>query len=161
MNTSPITHILLATSCANEYLESGADYSLIPVPPEYLAEILQYMGIVARMYKKDDSLYSLERWDYHARYLCYNDKFETLQDIHENLLCDVPRGEPILLTSDPEFVETAFARVECQTLQISPLDVGWTAYVKHTHDRVETLPLAKKVLLDIQRGFKPTENHPA
>jgi hypothetical protein len=160
MRKPPITHIILDTSCTNEYLESEVDYSLIPLTPKYVAEILQYMDIVARMYKKDDSIYSLERWDYHAKYCGYNDKMETLQDIHENLLCDVPRGEPILLTSDPEFVETALARVECQTLQISPLDVWWTAYVKHTHDRVETLPLAKKVLLDIQRGFKPTENHP-
>jgi hypothetical protein len=161
MKTSPITYILLATSCANEYLESEVDYSLISLMPEYVADILKSMDSVARMHKKDDSIYSLERWDYHAKYCGYNDKFETLQDDHGRLLCDVPRGEPILLTSDPEFVETAFARVECQTLQISPLDVWWTAYVKHTHDRVETLPLAKQVLLDIQRGFKPTENHPA
>ena len=161
MSKPIITHIVLDTSCTNEYLESTVDYCLIPMTPQYVADILKYMDIMARMYKKDEGIYNVERWDYHARYLCFNDKMETLQDIHGNILCDVPGGEPILLTADPEFVETAFARVECQTIQISHLEIWWTAYIKHANDRVETMHLAKKVLLDIQRRFKQNENHPA
>ncbi|MFA5863167.1 MAG: hypothetical protein WC975_00615 [Phycisphaerae bacterium] len=159
MNKPPITHIMLDTSCTNEYLESNVDYCLIPMTLEYVRDILRYMDIVARMYKKDDSIYNIEQWDCHARYLCYNDKMETVQDIRGNHPCDVPGGEPILLTADPEFVETVFTRVECQTIQISNLEVWWTAYVKHTNDRVETMHLPKKVLLEIQQRFKPNENH--
>ncbi len=155
--TKPIiTHIVLDTSCTNEYLASEVDYSLIPMTPEYVAEILKHMDIVARLHKQDESVYNLERWDYHARYLCYNEKMETVQDIQGNHPCDTPGGEPILLTADPEFVETAFARVECQTIQVSHLEVWWTAYIKHTNDRVETMHLAKKTLLDIQRRFRQT-----
>jgi hypothetical protein len=155
--TKPIiTHIVLDTSYSNEYLDQGADYALIPMTPEYVADILKYVGIVARMYKKDNSIYNIEQWDYHARYCCFNDRMEEIRDIRGNLLCDVSGGDPILLTADPEFAETAFCRVECQTIQISHLEVWWTAYIKHTNDRVETMHLAKKVLLEIQRRFRQT-----
>jgi hypothetical protein len=157
MSKSAITHLILDTSCTSEALLSVVDYCLIPLRPGYVADILKYMDIVARMYKKDDSVYNLECWDATPAYFCFNEKMESVRDIRGNLLCDVPGGEPILLTADPEFVETAFARVECQTIQISHLEVWWTAYPKHTSHRVETTHLGKKILLDIQRRFK----HPA
>ena len=87
-------------------------------------------------------------------------KMETVQDIHGNHPCDIHGGEPILLTADPEFEETAFSRVECQTIQISHLEAWWTAYIKHTNDRVETMHLAKKVLVDIHRRFNQPMNNP-
>jgi len=74
-----------------------------------------------------------------------------------DLAVDVPRGEPILLTADPQFREDDFQRVECCTVQVDRDDVWWTACVKHTDVRIETARVSRKTLLKIRDRFPEEE----
>ena len=154
MTKSLITHVMLDISCSNENLGPNPDYAWIPLTPEYVVEILKYMDLVARLYKKDNHLYCLKRWDYGAQFVSWFEHLETIRDVRDRIASDIPRGEPILLSVELELPDTAFVRVECMTIQISHNDVWWTAYIKHTSDRVESMRISKKVLRDIQRRFK-------
>jgi hypothetical protein len=120
---------------------------------EYISYLLAYMDEVRRMHRADDAVYSLECWDGSFSYFQFNDKLEELRDVDGNLVVDVPRGEPILLTADPQFREDDFQRVECQTVQILSEDAWWTAYVKHTNTRIESAHVEKRTLLRILRSL--------
>lgn len=145
--------MMLDTSCTNDEADPRADYALISLTPAYVTEILRYMDLMARMLQTDSLVYAIERWNYEARYLDFDEKMATTFDVHGIRLCEVPRGHPIFLTADPDFAEASFIRIDCQTIQIADREVWWTACLKFTNDRVETLHLTKKVLLDIQCRF--------
>jgi hypothetical protein len=153
MNKPPITHLVIDTSSTNEDYNGDCDYCLVPMTAEYILYLLGYMDEVRRMHRADDAVYSLECWDGSFSYFQFNDKLEELRDVDGNLAVDVPRGEPILLTADPQFREDDFQRVECQTVQIISEDVWWTAYVKHTNTRIESAHVEKRTLLRILRSL--------
>jgi hypothetical protein len=153
MNKPPITHLILDTSSTNEDYNGNCDYCLVPMTAEYILYLLGYMDEVGRMHRADDAVYSLECWDGSFSYFQFNDKLEDLRDVDGNLAVDVPRGEPILLTADPQFREDDFQRVECQTVQIISEDVWWTAYVKHTNTRIESAHVEERTLLRILRSL--------
>jgi hypothetical protein len=153
MNKPPITHLVIDTSSTNEDYNGDCDYCLVPMTAEYILYLLGYMDEVRRMHRADDAVYSLECWDGSFSYFQFNDKLEELRDVDGNLVVDVPRGEPILLTADPQFREDDFQRVECQTVQIISEDVWWTAYVKHTNTRIESAHVEKRTLLRILRSL--------
>jgi len=153
MKKTPITHLIIDTSSSNEYDNGDCDYCLVQVTVEYIAYLLGYMDEVRRLHRADDSVYSLECWDGSPAYFQDNDRLQELRDIDGNLAGDVPRGEPILLAADPQFDESDFQRVECQSVQILSEDVWWTAYVKHTNIRIESAHIDKKTLLRIYRSL--------
>lgn len=171
MSKPPITHLVIDTSSTDDNYNGDCDLALVPLTPEYVADLLWYMAEAARLHRADDSVYDLECWDATPSYFRFNDRLEEIRDIYGDLAVDVPRGEPILLTADPAFGEEEFQRVECQTVQVSGDEVWWTAYVKHTNVRIETARVSKKVLLKIQDRFpeedrrytgkRPVPPHPA
>jgi hypothetical protein len=121
MSKLPITHLIIDTSSTNDDYNGDCDYCLIPMTVDYILYLLGYMDEVRRMHRADDAVYSLECWDGSFSFFRFNDKLEELRDVDGNLAVDVPRGEPILLTADPQFKEDDFQRVECQTVQIISL----------------------------------------
>ena len=153
MSKPPITHLVLDTSSTNEDYNGDCDYCLVPMTAEYILYLLGYMDEVRKMHRADDAVYSLECWDGSFSFFQFNDKLEELRDVDGNLAVDVPRGEPILLTADPQIKEADFQRVECQTVQIISEDVWWTAYVKHTNTRIESAHVEKRTLLRILRSL--------
>ena len=112
------------------------------------------------LHRADRHIYSLESWDATPLYFRDNDKFGNLKDIDGQPVDDFPRGEPIILSTDPEIADDDFQRVECQTVQVSHEDIWWVAYVKHTNIRIETAHISYKVLERVQRRFPPREERP-
>ena len=171
MNKPPITHLVIDTSSTDENYNGDCDYALVPMTPDYVEDLLWYMGEVARMCRADESLYSIELWDATPAYFRWNLRLETVQDVHGESAAEVPRGEPILLAADPGFDREDFQEVECRTVQAAEDGVWWTAYVKHTNVRIETAHVPRKVFLEIHRRFpcadsgdsprKPVAVHPA
>ena len=153
MKKQPITHLILDTFSSNEDDNGDCDYCLVPMTAEYLSHLLDYVDKVRRMHRADDSVYCLECWDAGPAYFQDNDKFQELRDVDGDPAADAARGEPILLTADPEFSEGYFQRVECQSVQILSEDVSWLAYVKNTGIRVESARVEKKTLLRIFRSL--------
>jgi hypothetical protein len=141
------------------YSNGDCDFALVPLTPDYVADLLWYMAEVERFHRADDSVYNLECWDATPSYFRFNEKLEAIRDVYGDLAVDVPRGEPILLTADPMFGEEEFQRVECQTVQAAEDEVWWTAYVNHTNVRIETARIPKKVLLMVQDRFAKDERH--
>jgi len=171
MNKPPITHLVIDTSSTDENYNGDCDFAQVPITPDYVDDLLWYMGEVARMRRADESLYSIELWDATAAYFRWNLRLENVQDVYGESAADVPRGEPVLLTDDPGFEREDFQEVECRTVQAAEDEVWWTAYVKHTNVRIETAHLPRKVLLEIRRRFpcaerggsprRPVPVHPA
>ena len=159
MKKQPITHLVIDTSSSNENDNGDCDYCLVPMSVEYIAYLLDYMDVVRRMHRADNAVYSLECWDGSALYFRDNDKFGELRDVDGDVAADVERGEPILLTADPQFSEDDYQRVDCLSVQILSEDVWWTAYVKHTGIRIESAHVDKKTLLRIFRSLGGTRQH--
>ena len=153
MKKQPITHLIIDTSSTNENDNGDCDYCLVPMTAEYVSYLLGYMDEVRRLHRSDIDVYGIECWDASPLYFRDNDKLRTLADIDGDPVIDFPRGEPILLTAEPQFDEDDFQRVECQTVQVSKDDAWWTAYVKHTNIRIESAHVEKKTLLRIQRSL--------
>ena len=153
MKKTPITHLVIDTSSTNEDYNGDCDYCLVPMTAAYISYMLNYMDEVRRLHRADNAVYGLECWDAGPRYFRYNGKLETLRDVDGNIAADVPRGEPILLTADPQFTQEDFQCVECQSVQLLSDDVWWTAYVKHANIRIETAHVEKKTLLRILRSL--------
>jgi hypothetical protein len=63
MNKKPITHLVIDTSSTDENYNGDCDYALVPMTPDYVEDLLWYMGEVARMRRADECLYSIELWD--------------------------------------------------------------------------------------------------
>ena len=154
----PITHLIIDTSSSNEYDTGDCDYCLVQMSANYVAYLLKYMDKVKQLHQADENVYALECWDAGPVYFRFNDSFEQITDIDGNLAPDVPRSEPILLETGPQFNEEDFSRVECQTVNVLKDEVWWTAYVKHANTRIESAPILKKTLLKIQRSF--VASHP-
>jgi len=153
MSKLTITHLIIDTSSTNEDYNGDCDYCLVPMTAEYILYLLGYMDEVSRMHRADNAVYSLECWDGSSLYFQFNDRLGEIRDVDGNPAVDVPRGEPILLTADPQFKEDDFQRVECQTVQIISEDVWWAAYVKHTNTRIESAHVEKRTLLRILRSL--------
>jgi hypothetical protein len=153
MKKQPITHLIIDTSSTNEDDNGECDFCVVQMTAEYITYLLNYMDEVRRLHRADNSVYSLECWDASPMYVQFNDKLQAIRDVDGDLAADVPRGEPILLTADPQFGEEDFQRVECQTVQMLSEDVWWTAYVKHTNIRIESAHVEKKTLLRIYRSL--------
>ena len=153
MSKPPITHLGIDRSSTNDCDNGGCDYCLVPMTAEYILYLLGYMDEVSRMHRADNAVYSLECWDGSSLYFQFNDRLGEIRDVDGNPAVDVPRGEPILLTADPQFKEDDFQRVECQTVQIISEDVWWAAYVKHTNTRIESAHVEKRTLLRILRSL--------
>jgi len=149
----PITHLIIDTSSSNEYDSGDCDFCLVQMTAEYITYLLGYMDEIRRLHRADNGVYAIECWDASPAYFRFNDKLQELRDIDGNLAGDIPRGESILLTTDPQFNEDDFQRVECQTVQVSKDGVWWTAYVKHTNIRIESAQIQKKTLLRIFRSL--------
>jgi len=150
----PITHLIIDTSSSsNEYDSGDCDYCLVPMTVEYISYLLGYMDEIRRLCRADNGVYAIKCWDASPAYFRSNDKLQELRDVDGNLAGNVPRGEPLLLTTDPQFNEDDFQRVECQTVQVSKDGVWWTAYVKHTNIRIESAHVEKKTLLRIFRSL--------
>lgn len=154
----PITHLIIDTSIGNEYDTGHCDYCLVQMSANYVSHLLKYMDKVKRLYQADENIYSLEYWDARPAYFQFNDRLEKVVDIYGNLASDVPRGEPILLETEPQFSEEDFTLVECQTVNVLKGEVCWTAYIKHTNTRIESAPILKQTLLEIRRSF--VASHP-
>jgi len=157
MSKPPITHLVIDTSSTDENYNGDCDYALVPMTPDYVEDLLWYKSEVARMHRADESLYSIELWDATPAYFRWNLQLETVQDVYGDSAADVPRGEPVLLTADPEFDQEDFQEVECRTVQAAEDEVWWTAYVKHTNVRIETAHVPRKVLLEIRKRFPCAE----
>ena len=127
MKKHPVTHLIIDTSSSNQDDSGGGDYCLVPMTVEYVAYLLDCMDEVRRLHRADNAVYSLECWDAGPSYVPCSDKLEGLRDVDGNLVGDVPRGEPILLTADPSFEEEDVQRVDCQTVQVSRDEAWWTA----------------------------------
>jgi hypothetical protein len=153
MKQLPITHLVIDTSSSNEYDSGDCDYCLVQMTSEYVSYVLGYMDEVRRLRQADSMAYSLKCWDAGPRYFRFTDKLRELRDIDGDLAVDVPAGEPILLTADPQIADEDLARVECKTVGFTKDEVWWTAYVKHTGIRIETARVQKKTLLRIQRSL--------
>ncbi|MBA7577972.1 hypothetical protein ES708_19828 [subsurface metagenome] len=149
----PITHLIIDTSSGNEYDNGDCDYCLVQMSADYVAHLLKYMDKVKQLHQADENVYALECWDARPVYFRFNDMFEQIADIYGNLASDVPSGEPILLSTEPQFNEEDFSRVECQIVHIIKGEVWWTAYIRHTNTRIESAPILKQSLLEIQRSF--------
>ena len=149
----PITHLIIDTSSSNEYDNGDCDYCLVGMSADYVAYLLKCMDKVKRLHQADKNVYGLKCWDAGPTYFQFNDKLEKIVDIYGNMACDVPSGEPILLSTEPQFNEEDFSRVECQIVHIIKSEVWWIAYVKHTNTRIESAPILKKTLLEIRRSF--------
>jgi len=147
----PITHLIIDTSIGNEYDIGKCDYCLVQMSADYVSYLLKYMDKVKRLYQVDENIYALECWDARPAYFQFNDRLEKVVDIYGNLASDVPRGEPILLSTEPQFGEEDFTLVECQTINVLKNEVWWIAYVKHTNTRIESAPILKQTLLEIRR----------
>jgi hypothetical protein len=171
MSKEPITHLIIDTSSSSDDYNGDCDYALVPLSRDYVAELLDRMEIMDQMHRAGKDVWSLECWDCGPSYLRLNEKMETIRDSYGNLLVEVPRGEPILLTADPQFAEECFQRVECQTVTVTRDEIWWNCIVKHTSVRIETAYVDRKCLLKIQRRFggetrkrssgKPSAVHPA
>jgi len=157
MNKPPITYLILDTLSSDENYNGDCDYALVPMTAIYVADLLWYMDEVVRLHKADDSVYNIECWDATPSYFRLNDRLEAIRDIHGDLAVDVPRGDPLLLTADPQFKEDDFQRVDCRTVQVATDEVWWTAYVRHTDVRIETAHVSKKTLLKIWNRFPKEE----
>ena len=149
----PITHLIIDTSSSNEYDTGDCDYCLVEMSPKYISYLLEYMAKVKQLYQADGNVYALECWDAGPVYFRFNDIFEQSADIDGNLAIDVPRGEAILLSAEPQFNVEDIPRIESQTVNILKDEVWWIAYVKHTNTRIESAPILKKTLLEIRRSF--------
>ncbi len=149
----PITHLIIDTSSSNEYDNGDCDYCLVEMSPKYISYLLEYMAKVKQLYQADGNVYALECWDAGPVYFRFNDIFEQSADIDGNLAIDVPRGEAILLSAEPQFNVEDIPRIESQTVNILKDEVWWIAYVKHTNTRIESAPILKKTLLEIRRSF--------
>ena len=156
MKTQPITHIILDTTVTDDRYFGDYDYCLVPMTLEYVAKLLKYMAQARRIWKADNHVSCVERWDNSGRYLGFNDKMESLRDIHGTLLCDVSGEDPILLNGDPQFPETAFSRVECQALHVSHDGLWYSTYIKNSNVRLETSEVSRKTLCLIRKSFNPT-----
>jgi hypothetical protein len=148
-----ITHLIIDTSSSNEYDNGDCDYCLAEMSANYVSYLLKYMDKVEQLHQADENVYCLECWDAGVVYFRLNDRLEQIVDIDGNLAVDVPKGEPILLSLQPQFNEEDIPRVECQTVNILKDEVWWAAYVKHTNTRIESAPILKKTLLEILRSF--------
>ena len=157
MSKPPITHLVIDTSSTDENYNGDCDFALTPMSAAYVADLLWYMAEVGRLHRADEYVYNVEAWDATPKYFRWNDRLETIRDIYGDPAIDVPRGDPVLLTADPEIKEDDFQRVECRTVQASENEVWWTAYVKHTNVRIETARVSKKVLLKIRDRFPEDE----
>ena len=157
MNKPPITHLVIDTASTDENFDGDCDFALVPMTPDYVEDLLWYMGEVARMRRADESLYSIELWDATPAYFRWNLRLETVQDVYGDSAADVPRGDPVLLAADPGFDREDFQEVECRTVQAAEDEVWWTAYVKHTNVRIETAHVPRKVLLEIRKRFPSAE----
>ena len=157
MSKPPITHLVIDTSSTNEDYNGDCDYALVLMTTDYVEDLLWYMSEAARMRRADECLYSIELWDATPAYFRWNLRLENVQDIYGDSAADVPRGEPVLLTADPEFDQEDFQEVECRTVQAAEDEVWWTAYVKHTNVRIETAHIPRKVLLEIRKRFPSAE----
>jgi hypothetical protein len=103
----------------------------------------------------------LECWDYSASYFRSNEKLDQVRDIHGQRASGVPRGEPVLLTADPQFSEGDFQRVDCQTVGISCDEAWWTTYVKNTNVRIETAHISKACLERVMKRLPSGKLRPA
>jgi len=153
MKKTPITRLIIDTSSTNENDNGECDFCLVGMTAEYVSYLLEYMHEVDRLHRADDSVYAVECWDASPSFFQDNDKLQSIRDIDGELAADIPRGEPILLTVDPQFTEDDLQRVDCQTVQVSRDEVWWTAYVKHTNIRIESAHVQKKTLRQIQRSL--------
>ena len=84
------------------------------------------------MQRADAQVYAIECWDSSPVYLRSDEKVQSLRDIGGRLVEDVPEGEPALMTGDLPFGQDDSQSVNCQTVQVTPDDVWWTACVRHT-----------------------------
>jgi len=153
MKRTPITHLIIDTSSSSENDGDNCDFCLVPMTAEYVAYLLGYMDEIRRLHRADDGIYAIECWDASPAYFRFNDKLQELRDVDGDLAAEVQAGEPILLTTDPQFNEDDFQRVECQTVQIAKDGIWWTAYVKHTNIRIESAHIEKNTLLRIFRSL--------
>jgi len=156
----PITHLVIDTSSSSEDDTGGCDYCLVPMTAEYVAYLLDTMDEVRRLHRTDKAVYSLECWDGSPAFLQFNEQLQELRDVDGDPAVDVPRGEPILLTADPEFSEEDFQRVDCRTVQVSGDEAWWTAYVKGTNLRIESAHVEKKTLLRVLRSLGGRRQQP-
>lgn len=156
MSKEPTIYLSLDTSSSNEFDNGDCDYSLIPLTPAYVNGLLQYRNLISFLYRADRTIYCLECWDPTPLYFRTNETFECLKDIHGQAVGDIPRGEPIILSSDPEMSDEDFQSIECQTVQVSHDELCWAAHVKHSNIRIGTTYINYKVLETIQRRF-PTQ----
>jgi len=153
LKKTPITHLVIDTTSSNENDSGGCDYCLVPMTAEYVAYLLDKMDEVGRLHRSDIDIYAIESWDGSPAYFRLNDKFQSIRDIDGDMLMNVPRGEPILLTDDPQFAEADCAQVDCQTVQVSRDDAWWTACVKDSDIRIESAHVPRKTLLRVQRSL--------
>lgn len=157
MSKPPITHLVIDTSSADANYNGDCDYALVPMTAAYVVYLLWIMDEVVRLRRADDSVYNLECWDGTPTYFRFNDRLEAIRDIDGTLAVDVPSGEPILLTADPQFGKDDFQRVECCRVQAVGDEVWWKTYVKHTNVRIETACVSRKTLLEIWNRFPKEE----
>jgi hypothetical protein len=153
MKSRPITHLILSTTSSDEDYSGDCDYCLVPMTAEYVAYLLEYMDEVARLHRADELVFAVELWDGSAVYLASEEKVQSLPDIAGRLVEDVPQGEPALMTGDLPFGEDGTQSVDCQTVQVTPDEVWWTACVRHTDVRIESVRVDRKTLLRIQRSL--------
>jgi hypothetical protein len=156
MKRHPITHVILNTSSSNGNDDGDCDFCLVPMTAEYVACLLGHMDEVARMHRADPQVYAVECWDGSPAYLRSDEKVLSLADIGGRLVEDVPQGEPALMMGDSPFGEDDSQPVDCQTVQVTPEDVWWTACVRHTDVRIESGRVDRKALLRIQRSLGGT-----
>ena len=153
MKKHPITHLILSTTSSNEDDDGDCDFCLVPVTAEYVAYLLDHMDEVARMQRADGQVFAVECWDGSANYLAADERVQSLPDIAGRLVEDVPEGEPALMAGDSPFGEEDFQSVDCQTVQVTPDEIWWTACVRHTDVRIESGRVDRKTLRRIQRSL--------
>ena len=161
MSEEPIIHIMVQTSSSNDCYNGDCDYCLIPMTGQYVAYLQDYMEKTARMHEADVSVYSLECWDATASYFRFSEKLESIQTIDGDLAIDVPRGEPMLLSSGPGIPDEDRQRVDCQTVRIANDEIWWTCMVKHSGIRIETDHVSRETLLSIGQRLPDQKLQPS
>ena len=153
MSNQPITYLILCTTSSDTDYNGDCDYCLVRMTAQYVAYLLGLMDEVSRLCQADKNVYALECWDACPAYVRCNGKLQELSDIHGDLAVDVLAGDPILLHAGPQFKEKDFQRVDCQTVQVTPEEAWWTAYVKHANTRIESAHVRTETLVQILESF--------
>jgi hypothetical protein len=113
----------VSTTCCGDHDIDFCRYAVIELDAELVRKLELRREMFLRAFKEDKELYTLEYWDYSARYY---DESPLGEDFEEHVV------------DDGDFPELEPCRTECDILVVNERGFYWRAYPKHTSILVET-----------------------